>query len=258
MILEALEKCPQVVKLQGQVYDPGNFTPSLVMEYVMNQDFKDLWPQLTKEDMQWLMLELLRGLDYAHARGIIHRDIKPQNLLLRIDLNSPERQRLLKICDWGLADFYYPGHKFNTRVASRYFKPPEILLGNPYYDYSFDLWSAGCVMAGMMFNKEPFFKGTDNDDQLIKIAKVLGAEDVHNYVRKFDHVVLSSFFQENLMNFRKKEWPKYVSSANEHMVCDDGLNLLTRLLTIDHTERITAAEAIAHPWFNAVRHLEQK
>ena len=70
----------------------------------------------------------------------------------------------LKIIDWGLADFYHPSKRFNCRVASRYFKAPELLLGNNYYDYQLDIWSTGCMLAGMMFNKEPFFKGSDNDD----------------------------------------------------------------------------------------------
>ena len=64
--------------------------------------------------------------------------------------------RLCKIVDWGLADFYTPIKKFNCRVASRYFKGPELLLGNNYYDYSLDIWSTGCMLAGMVFNKEPF------------------------------------------------------------------------------------------------------
>lgn len=90
--------------------------------------------------------------------------------------------RDLKIVDWGLADFYTPSKRFNCRVASRYFKSPELLLGNNYYDYSLDIWSTGCLLAGIVFQKEPFFKGTDNEDQLIKIAKVLGADEIHKYV----------------------------------------------------------------------------
>lgn len=70
----------------------------------------------------------------------------------------------LTIVDWGLADFYLPHKKFNCRVASRYFKGPELLLNNCYYDYSLDIWSAGCMLAGMVFEREPFFKGADNDD----------------------------------------------------------------------------------------------
>ncbi len=61
-----------------------------------------------------------------------------------------------------MADFYTPGNKFNVRVASRYFKAPELLVDYNYYDYQLDTWSVGCMLAGMMFGREPFFKGTDN------------------------------------------------------------------------------------------------
>jgi len=129
------------------------------MEYVPNLEFRALYDSddFTQDVMKRYILEILRGLDFAHSRGIIHRDIKPGNVLFMKDSK-------VKIVDWGLADFYLPGKKFNTRVASRYFKGPELLLGNNYYDYNQDVWSVGCMLAGMMFQKEPFFKGADNDD----------------------------------------------------------------------------------------------
>ena len=169
------------------------------------------------------------------------------------------RDESATIVDWGLADFYHPSKRFNVRVASRYFKGPELLLGNNYYDYQLDVWSAGCMLAGMMFAKEPFFKGSDNDDQLIRIAKVIGADDIRAYVDKFDHVHLSDYFKQNLLNFSKKDWYKFVNVKNEEIVCQDhGFDLLTKMLTIDHTERITAQEAIAHPFFDEVRSVPEK
>lgn len=64
------------------------------------------------------------------------------------------------------------GEEYNVRVASRYFKGPELLVDFQQYDYSLDMWSLGCMFAGMIFKKEPFFHGHDNFDQLVKIAKV--------------------------------------------------------------------------------------
>jgi len=111
--------------------------------------------------------------------GIIHRDIKPGNVLMN------HETKLVTIVDWGLADFFLPHKKFNCRVASRYFKGPELMLNNCYYDYSLDIWSVGCMLAGMVFEKEPFFRGLDNDDQMVRIAKVIGIEDVEAYCQKF-------------------------------------------------------------------------
>ena len=84
----------------------------------------------------------------------------------------------LRLIDWGLAEFYHPGREYNVRVASRYFKGPELLVGLQDYDYSLDMWSLGCMFAGMIFRKEPFFHGHDNYDQLVKIAKVLGTDEL--------------------------------------------------------------------------------
>jgi casein kinase II subunit alpha len=94
-----------------------------------------------------------------------------------------------------LAEFYHPGTDYNVRVASRYFKGPELLVDFQEYDYSLDMWSLGCMFASMVnrlkasglshglrtaqiFRKEPFFHGHDNADQLVKITKVLGTDEL--------------------------------------------------------------------------------
>ena len=99
------------------------------MEYFDNEDFRDLYPKLTREDIKLYIYQTLLGLQYAHSKGIIHRDIKPGNILF----NSEKKK--IKILDWGLADFYLPKKKFNVKVASRYFKAPELLVDYNYYDY---------------------------------------------------------------------------------------------------------------------------
>lgn len=92
----------------------------------------------------------------------------------------------MRLIDWGLAEFYHPGTNYNVRVASRYFKGPELLVDFQMYDYSLDMWSLGCMFASMIFRKEPFFHGQDNYDQLVKIAKVLGTDELFAYLRKYD------------------------------------------------------------------------
>lgn len=94
-------------------------------------------------------------------------------------------EKEVKIIDWGLSEFYFPGKDYNVRVASRYFKSPELLLNYNYYDYSLDIWSLGCMFAGIIFQKEPFFMGNNNQDQLEKITKVLGTEGLIEYINNY-------------------------------------------------------------------------
>ena len=74
----------------------------------------------------------------------MHRDVKPQNIIV-----NPKKQ-VLKLIDWGLAEFYHMGQDYNVRVASRYFKGPELLVDYNYYDYSLDVWSTGAMFASMV------------------------------------------------------------------------------------------------------------
>lgn len=76
--------------------------------------------------------------------GIMHRDVKPHNIII------DHKNRELRLIDWGLAEFYMPEQEYNVRVASRYFKGPELLVDNLLYDYSLDIWSLGCMFAGMV------------------------------------------------------------------------------------------------------------
>ena len=161
-------------------------------------------------------------------------------------------KRELRLIDWGLAEFYHPGKHYNVRVASRYFKGPELLVDLQHYDYSLDLWSVGCVLAAMVFRKEPFFYGQDNQDQLVKIAKFLGTDDLYAYLNKY-HLQLDPALEAKVGRHSKKPWVRLVNQDNQHLVTREAVDLIDKLLRYDHAERLTAQEAMAHPFFDPVR-----
>lgn len=249
-ILENLRTGPNIITLLDVVKDPVARTPALIFEYVNNRDFKQLYQTLTDYDIRYYMFELLKALDYCHSMGIMHRDVKPHNVMI------DHEKRELRLIDWGLAEFYHPGQQYNVRVASRYFKGPELLVDYQEYDYSLDMWSYGCMFASMIFRKEPFFHGHDNYDQLVRIGKVLGTAELYDYVDKYN-VDLDPRYNELLGRHSKKRWERFVSQDNQHLVSPEALDYLDKLLRYDHMERLTAKEAQSHPYFHPVRE-EQK
>jgi casein kinase II subunit alpha len=145
----------------------------------------------------------------------------------------------LRLIDWGLAEFYHPGTEYNVRVASRYFKGPELLVDFQEYDYSLDMWSLGAMFASMIFRKEPFFHGQSNSDQLVKIAKVLGTDELFDYLDKYE-IELDAQYDDILGRFQKKPWHSFVNTDNQRFVTNEAIDFLDKLLRYDHAVR-------AHP-----------
>lgn len=244
-ILENLRGGPNIITLLDVIKDPVSRTPALIFEYVNNTDFKQLYQQFTDFDIRFYLYELLKALDYCHSMGITHRDVKPHNVMIDHEMKK------LRLIDWGLAEFYHPSQEYNVRVASRYFKGPELLVDFQEYDYSLDLWSFGCMFASMIFRKEPFFHGHDNYDQLVRIAKVLGTDELFDYLEKYQ-IDLDQRFNDILGRHSKKRWERFITSENQHLVSTEAIDLLDKLLKYDHQERLTAREAMDHAYFHPV------
>lgn len=109
-----------------------------------HDNFESYYQDFSLPLLKQYMKALFSTLDFIHSKGIIHRDIKPHNILFNTAAKT------MKIIDFGLAEFYYPDQAMSPRVASRYFKAPELLLEMDFYNYSVDIWAVGIIFASIV------------------------------------------------------------------------------------------------------------
>lgn len=244
-ILQNLAGGPNIITLLDVVKNPELKMPCLVFELVRNTHERELYPTFTDYDARYYMLEILKALDFAHSKGIMHRDLKPNNIMI------DHERRKLKVIDWGMAEFYFPKTEFNTRVAPRSFKAPELLVHDANYDYSLDMWNYGAIFAGLIFHKMPFFHGRDHWDQLVKITKVLGSDELNAWLAKYDFK-LPKELGDKLSHRKRRSWKRWIGPENKHLCTPDALDFLEHLLRFDPAERFTPREAMHHPYFHPV------
>ncbi|KAH1516702.1 negative regulator of the PHO system [Aspergillus fumigatus] len=180
--------------------------------------------------------QMLRGIAYCHANRILHRDLKPQNLLISRDGN-------LKLADFGLARaFGIPVNTFSSEVVTLWYRPPDVLLGSRSYNTSIDTWSAGCVVAEM-FTGRPLFPGTTNDDQLLKIFRIMGTPSEQTW----PGVSQLAEFKPNFPVYPPQDLRLLIPPLHPL-----GADLLGRLLQMRPELRISAADALCHPLFDGL------
>lgn len=209
----------------------------LVMPY-MGTDLGKLMKlqRLSEEKIQYLVYQMLKGLKYIHSAGIIHRDLKPGNLAINQDCE-------LKILDFGLAR--QADSEMTGYVVTRWYRAPEVILSWMHYTQTVDIWSVGCIMAEMLQGK-PLFKGSDHLDQLTEIMKLTGTP-TQEFISKLDSEDAKSYIKR-LPKVEKKDLQKVFSTAKPEAVC-----VMDRMLLLDPESRVTAAEALALPYFSEFR-----
>jgi renal tumor antigen len=190
----------------------------------------------------------MKALDHMHKKGIFHRDIKPENIL--IESSSAEQGRGLKLADFGSCRGIYSKQPYTEYISTRWYRAPECLLTDGYYGPEMDLWGAGCVMFEIT-SLYPLFPGQNEVDQIARIHKVLGTPNAES-LAKFK-ARGASHISFDFPPQRGVGIPQLVPHASA-----DSIDLMVKLLKYDASERITAREAMRHPYFKDVREAEAK
>jgi len=228
-----------IVKLYEIVHETDKLT--LVFEFC-DLDLKKYLDNhngiisLTK--LKSFLYQLCLGVAFCHKQRVLHRDLKPQNLLLKDDV--------LKLADFGLArGFSVPVRNYSHEVVTLWYRAPEVLLGSQTYSKPIDIWSIGCIFGEMKTGK-PMFPGKNPSDELLKIYKGLGTPIEEDY----PDIV-------NLPKWNKKETPEVEGRGMMNLVPgleDDGYDLISRMMVYDPGKRVTAQQALEHPYL-AEQHL---
>ncbi|KAL9933988.1 hypothetical protein V8E36_007070 [Tilletia maclaganii] len=229
---------PHVVEMKEVVMGDTLSHVYIVMEFVQH-DLKTLLSSMRtpflQSEIKTLMLQILSAVSMLHSQWIMHRDLKTSNVLM----NNSGR---VKLADFGLARLFGdPVGDMTTLVVTLWYRAPELLLGAKEYDTAIDLWSVGCIFGELML-KEPLFTGKNESDQIVKIVRLLGMPSEQSWPGHQELPEAKSL---------SKVVPSKSTLRSKFRYCTDScLDLLQSLLTYDPAQRITAAEALQHPYFS--------
>ena len=232
-------------KTKAENKSEDEFFLNCIMEYVpltLSSLISQNRKKHTKFDPILLKLfsyQMLKCIGYLHSLSICHRDIKPQNILI------DPKDYTLKLCDFGCAKHLKKTEPNIAYICSRFYRPPELVVGATKYTPQVDVWSMGCVIAELILNR-PLFPGKSATDQFMEIIKVLGtptSEEIKVMGGKPINV-------DKLPKCEKKKWKDFFKGKTNDVLLID---LIDKLLVYEPEKRLGPYQAMCHPFFNDIK-----
>ncbi|XP_078677271.1 cyclin-dependent kinase 17-like isoform X12 [Branchiostoma floridae x Branchiostoma belcheri] len=231
-------KHANIVTLHDIIHTEKSLT--LVFEYLekdLKQYMDDCGNIMSMTNVKLFLYQLLRGLNYCHRRRILHRDLKPQNLLIN-------EKGELKLADFGLARAKsVPTKTYSNEVVTLWYRPPDVLLGSTEYSTPIDMWGVGCIFYEMSAGR-PLFPGSTVEDELHLIFKTLGTPTAETWPGAMTN---EDFLMYNFPHYEPEPLVNLAPRLDA-----DGQDLASKLLQYEAKWRISADEAMKHPYFNTL------
>jgi serine/threonine protein kinase len=232
---------PNIIGLRELVQpsDYETFTDVyMIMEY-MPLDLRDVLKtreQLSPAHNMTIMYQILLGLQYLHSAGCSHRDLKPENILINEDCE-------VKLCDFGLArSMCLEDFQMSTNyVQTRWYRAPELILDGDVITTKIDVWSAGCIMAELLKGRV-LFKGSSPFDQMQRILRFMGTSSLEGMSSP-----AALTFMNNFPMYEGVPFKKLFEGVDEA-----AIDLISKMLVIDPTKRISSEDALRHPFFSSI------
>ncbi|KAG0438718.1 Cyclin-dependent kinase 1 [Dictyocoela muelleri] len=227
---------PSIIKLYEIICSKNNLY--LVFEY-MDVDLRTFLDRmfaqkqrLSDHEIKEMSYQIIAGVEYCHSIGILHRDLKPQNILVN-------KTGQLKICDFGLCrSIGIPLRTYTKDIVTLWYRPPELLLGGKHYSKQVDVWSLGCIISEFVLYR-PLFPGDSEIDQIYKIFKILGTPNNESFINF-----------TNLPNYQPTFpiW-KPIDLTNFFGNKHEFIDLIQQLLVIDPSKRGDLKKLLKHNFF---------